>query len=323
MKDKYTAQAATTEQAIEKGLKALGISRDNADISVTQESKKGFLGIGQQDAVVVVKRKNVKDAVQEFVTKEMLLNEDKKSTIKTDEKPSKPVVEPVAESPEQVLAAKEESVDEKAEEKAPKEASSQSEDADKQPSQPKQEEVKDNKNKQDEPKDSKPVKKEVVLNETDEKAIQSVADYLERITDKMGVEDVTITVKRNDRRVQYIIDTEDAGLIIGRHGKVLNSLQTLAQIQLHQEADNKLYAKVDAENYRDRRQKTVEQLATRTAEKVKRTKRPVILEPMPAHERKQIHRFLNQHKGVQTHSEGKEPHRYLVVEPSKEDDFKI
>lgn len=314
MKDKYTAQAATTEEAIEKGLKALGISRDNADISVTQESKKGFLGIGQQDAVVVVKRKNVKDAVQEFVTKEMLLNEDKKSTIKTDEKPSKPVVEPVAESPEKVLKAKEEAKEETTEE------SVDSQDTDKQLSKPKQEKVKD---KSDEQKDSKPVKKDVVLNETDEKAIQSVADYLERITDKMGVEDVTITVKHNDRRVQYIIDTEDAGLIIGRHGKVLNSLQTLAQIQLHQEADNKLYAKVDAENYRDRRQKTVEQLATRTAEKVKRTKRPVILEPMPAHERKQIHRFLNQHKGVQTHSEGKEPHRYLVVEPSNDDSFNI
>lgn len=316
MKDKYTAQAATTEEAIEKGLKALGISRDNADISVTQESKKGFLGIGQQDAVVVVKRKNAKDAVQEFVTKEMLLNEDKKSTIKTDDKPSEPVVEPVAESPEKVLEAKEEVGKE-----VEKETTEKS--VDKQPSQPKQEEVKDKKATSDEPKDSKPVKKDVVLNETDEKAIQSVADYLERITDKMGVEDVTITVKRNDRRVQYIIDTEDAGLIIGRHGKVLNSLQTLAQIQLHQEADNKLYAKVDAENYRDRRQKTVEQLATRTAEKVKRTKRPVILEPMPAHERKQIHRFLNQHKGVQTHSEGKEPHRYLVVEPSNDDNFNI
>ncbi|GAB2487874.1 protein jag [Alkalibacterium psychrotolerans] len=314
MKDKYTAQAATTEEAIEKGLKALGISRDNADISVTQESKKGFLGIGQQDAVVVVKRKNAKDAVQEFVTKEMLLNEDKKSTIKTDDKPSEPVVEPVAESPEKVLEAKEEAKEETTEE------SVDNQDTDKQPSKPKQEKVKD---KSDEQKDSKPVKKEVVLNKTDEKAIQSVADYLERITDKMGVEDVTITVKRNDRRVQYIIDTEDAGLIIGRHGKVLNSLQTLAQIQLHQEADNKLYAKVDAENYRDRRQKTVEQLATRTAEKVKRTKRPVILEPMPAHERKQIHRFLNQHKGVQTHSEGKEPHRYLVVEPSNDDNFNI
>src|SRR5699024_7116708 len=114
----------------------------------------------------------------------------------------------------------------------------------------------------------------------DEIAIQKVAEYIKNIATKMGVEDVSISIKRDERRVFYSIDTEDAGLIIGRHGKVLNSLQTLAQIQMHQEADNKLYARVDAENYRDRRQKTVEQLAKRTADKVKRTNRPVILEPM-------------------------------------------
>lgn len=309
MRDKYTAQASTTEEAIEKGLKALGIKKEEAEVSVSQESKKGFLGIGQKDAVVVVKRKNAKSAVEELVTKEMILGEKEPSTIDTTKRSNtdEPVISPVAENPEDVLGAVEDKEDiehTQAEgESVQKEAVDVSEEKTEEP--------------------QKPEKKEVVLNETDEAAIQSVADYIERIALKMGVDDVSVSVKRADRRVQYIIDTEDAGLIIGRHGKVLNSLQTLAQIQLHQVADNKLFAKVDAENYRDRRQHTVEQLASRTAEKVKRTKRPVILEPMPAHERKQIHRFLNQHKGVQTHSEGKEPHRYLVVEPSKEEKFNL
>lgn len=303
MKDKYTAQASTTEEAIEKGLKALGIKRDNADITISQESKKGFLGIGQKDAVVVVKRKNAKNPVEDLVSKEILLGEKEPSTIEPEikeaaepddkvssvEEPTDPVEEGVEETDttHPVRADEEEKVEGTTEKPEPEE------------------------------------KKIIELNEKDEAAIQSVADYIKRIADKMGVEDVSVTINRTDRRVQYIIDTEDAGLIIGRHGKVLNSLQTLAQIQLHQEADNKLFAKVDAENYRDRRQKTVEQLAYRTAEKVKKTNRPVILEPMPAHERKQIHRYLNQHKGVQTHSEGKEPHRYLVVEPSKDNQFKI
>lgn len=303
MRDKYTAQAKTTDEAIEKGLKALGIKKEEADISVSQESKKGFLGLGQKDAVVVVKRKNAKSAVEELVTKELMLGEKEPSTIdttkesETDDRMSESAaddqkeVSDTAEEKEQVEAAETETEN---------------------PSEDKSEAA-----------EQQPEKKEVVLNATDEAAIQSVADYIEQIAHKMGVEDVTVSVNRTDRRVQYIIDTDDAGLIIGRHGKVLNSLQTLAQIQLHQEADNKLFAKVDAENYRDRRQRTVEQLASRTAEKVKRTRRPVILEPMPAHERKQIHRFLNQHKGVQTHSEGKEPHRYLVVEPSKEETFKL
>lgn len=303
MKDKYTAQAPTTEEAIDKGLKALGIKRDNADITISQESKKGFLGIGQKDAVVVVKRKNAKNPVEDLVSKEILLGEKEPSTIE-------PEIKEAAE-PDDKVSSVEESTD-------PVEEGV--EDTDKtHPVRADEEEKVEGTTEKPEPEE----KKIIELNEKDEAAIQSVADYIKRIADKMGVDDVSVTINRTDRRVQYIIDTEDAGLIIGRHGKVLNSLQTLAQIQLHQEADNKLFAKVDAENYRDRRQKTVEQLAYRTAEKVKKTNRPVILEPMPAHERKQIHRYLNQHKGVQTHSEGKEPHRYLVVEPSKDNQFKI
>ncbi|GAB2317922.1 protein jag [Alkalibacterium sp. s-m-22] len=303
MKDKYTAQAPTTEEAIDKGLKALGIKRDNADITISQESKKGFLGIGQKDAVVVVKRKNAKNPVEDLVSKEILLGEKEPSTIE-------PEIKEAAE-PDDKVSSLEESTD-------PVEEGVEETDTT-HPVRADDEEKVEGTMKKPEPEE----KKIIELNEKDEAAIQNVADYIKRIADKMGVDDVSVTINRTDRRVQYIIDTEDAGLIIGRHGKVLNSLQTLAQVQLHQEADNKLFAKVDAENYRDRRQKTVEQLAYRTAEKVKKTKRPVILEPMPAHERKQIHRYLNQHKGVQTHSEGKEPHRYLVVEPSKDNQFKI
>jgi len=84
MKDKYTAQAPTTEEAIDKGLKALGIKRDNADITISQESKKGFLGIGQKDAVVVVKRKNAKNPVEDLVSKEILLGEKEPSTIEPE-----------------------------------------------------------------------------------------------------------------------------------------------------------------------------------------------------------------------------------------------
>lgn len=315
MNDKYTAQAATTEAAIEKGLKALGIERSDATIEVKQEGKKGFLGIGQKDAVVVVKKTNTKNAVEELLSKEVMLGEEESSTIKPSEKREEkdvPPVEPVAEDPEEVIEAVEETEEtettqEVVETETPEDTKETEETK-------KTEQVSEPKPRQE---------KEDFFNEQDEAAVERVSNYLKTIALKMGVDDVNINIKRDYNRVKFSIETEDAGLIIGRHGKVLNSLQTLAQIQLHQEADNKLYAKVDAENYRDRRKKTVEQLATRTAEKVQRTKRPVILEPMPAHERKQIHRYLNRFSGVQTHSEGKEPHRYLVVEPSKEEEFKL
>ncbi|EXJ24291.1 RNA-binding protein Jag [Alkalibacterium sp. AK22] len=307
MRDKYTAQAATTEEAIEKGLKALNINKAEAKITVSQESKKGFLGIGQRDAVVVVERKHAKSPVEELISKEILLGETEGSTIQAETEPEaeEKIPEPAAKAPEKEKA------------QSPSVKSDKGACETDKPSE--QVEAVEPKPEAEQPEVQE--KKPFVATEQDEQAIAYVADYLENIAVKMGIEDVSVSVNRTDKRVQYVIDTEDAGLIIGRHGKVLNSLQTLAQIQLHQEADSKFFAKVDAENYRDRRQKTVEQLASRTAEKVKRTKRPVILEPMPAHERKQIHRYLNQHKGVQTHSEGKEPHRYLVVEPSGEETF--
>ncbi|MDN6194215.1 MAG: protein jag [Alkalibacterium sp.] len=301
MNDKYTAQASTTEAAIEKGLKALGINKADATIEVVQEGKKGFIGIGQKDAIVVVKKTNTKEAVEELLSKEVMLGEEETSTIKPSEKREE---KKTLKKDDAALNKKDttESIDET---KEINKASSM------------------NETEKNETKKVEVTKKEDQFNEQDEAAVKKVSKYLKTVATKMGVDDVSVNVKRDYNRVKFSIETKDAGLIIGRHGKVLNSLQTLAQIQMHQEADNKLYAKVDAENYRDRRKKTVEQLATRTAEKVKRTKRPVILEPMPAHERKQIHRYLNRFGGVQTHSEGKEPHRYLVVEPLKEEEFTL
>lgn len=293
MIDKYTAQAPTKDQAIEKGLQALGIAKDEAIIEVTVPGKKGFLGFGQQDAVVTVKRKEktsvVEDVFAENPLKESVLSaskepekesfvseEDEPTVVKEEESVQESeVIEPVAEDPEEVKEA----------------------------------------TKDDTPIAEKHPMPDPSIEQQDQEGIHKVKDYIHSIVEKMGVEDATVYVSREGKKVQYDIETEDAGLIIGRHGKVLNALQTLAQIQLHQEADSKLFAKVDAENYRDRRKKTIEQLAKRTADKVNQTNRPVILEPMPAHERKQIHRYLNAHSNVQTHSEGKEPHRYLVVEP--------
>lgn len=86
MNDKYTAQASTTEAAIEKGLKALGINKADATIEVVQEGKKGFIGIGQKDAIVVVKKTNTKEAVEELLSKEVMLGEEETSTIKPSEK---------------------------------------------------------------------------------------------------------------------------------------------------------------------------------------------------------------------------------------------
>lgn len=146
-------------------------------------------------------------------------------------------------------------------------------------------------------------------------AIESVRVYLKEIIIAMDVSDVEVYTSRVDNKIKYDIETKNAGMIIGRHGKVLNGLQTLAQNHMHQLADSKLYVRVDAEKYRERRRTTVETLAERTADKALKTNKPVKLNPMPAHERKQIHRYLNTNPNIKTHSEGREPKRYLVVTP--------
>lgn len=297
--DKYVAQGATTQAAIEEGLQKLGISREEAIIDIQSEGRKGFLGIGQKDAIVTVRRKEsnkfnqvlaeATDLSMDKSVKEVPTNESLSATVSTEA-----MDEPV-QSEDESLSEKTEATNEEHEMTAPESA-----------------EVVEVTNEdtaydEDDPEE----------NQEDQEAIQHVHDYLKRVIQAMGIDDATVELSQDSEQVLFDITTEDAGLVIGRHGKVLNGLQRLAQIQLHQHADNKLYVRVDAENYRSRRRGTVQHLAEKTANKVKQTNQPVILEPMPAHERKQIHRYLHHHSGVKTHSEGKEPNRYLVVEPTK------
>ncbi|QTJ38893.1 RNA-binding cell elongation regulator Jag/EloR [Dolosigranulum pigrum] len=297
--DKYVAQGATTQAAIEEGLQKLGISREEAIIDIQSEGRKGFLGIGQKDAIVTVRRKEsnkfnqvlaeATDLSMDKSVKEVPTNESLSATVSTEA-----MDEPV-QSEDESLFEKTEATNEEHEMTAP-ESAEVAEVA-----------SEDTAYDEDDPEE----------NQEDQEAIQHVHDYLKRVIQAMGIDDATVELSQDSEQVLFDITTEDAGLVIGRHGKVLNGLQRLAQIQLHQHADNKLYVRVDAENYRSRRRGTVQHLAEKTANKVKQTNQPVILEPMPAHERKQIHRYLHHHSGVKTHSEGKEPNRYLVVEPTK------
>lgn len=150
----------------------------------------------------------------------------------------------------------------------------------------------------------------------DEEAIDLVADYLTNIAETLGAP-ASIKVEQQDKQVVFHLDAEKAGVLIGKHGKVLNALQSLAQVLLHRHAKSKMVAIVNIGDYRDRREAILKRLAERTAAKVKETNQPVFLEPMPAFERKVIHFYLSQDTWVTTHSEGREPHRYLVVEPSE------
>lgn len=320
MNDKYIAQASTQEEAIIKGLNALGITKDEAIITVEESGKKGFLGFGQKDAIVVVERKEKSNVVDDFLSSEFDMTRAYSTESEEDPKPAqsskveteeKNILEDAAHVDETLTdpkeeAAKEEEAEMDLEEMTAGRAQSEveiiGEDA--------QDQV-TNEKEISEP--TEPTESEIY--DKDQEAIEEVRQYLTEIINKMGVTDVDVYTIRVKNSVKYDIETENAGLVIGRHGKVLNGLQTLAQNHMHQLAYSKINVRADAEKYRERRKNTVENLANRTAEKVLKTNRPVKLDPMPAHERKQIHHYLNGNPKIKTHSEGREPKRYLVVEP--------
>ena len=146
-----------------------------------------------------------------------------------------------------------------------------------------------------------------------EEAARVTKEYLEGIAKTYGAE-ATVTVEVRRDRMTFVFDTDKQGLLIGKHGKILNALQVLAQVSVHSFIKGRISVQVDVGDYRARRSETLQQIAERTARKVLKTKQPVYLEPLPAYERKQIHAALSKNKRISTHSEGKEPHRYLVVE---------
>ena len=126
---------------------------------------------------------------------------------------------------------------------------------------------------------------------------------------------VVINAEYKEEEKELFIDLsgDDMGVLIGKRGQTLDSLQYLVSLIVNKESTDYIRVKVDTENYRKRRQDTLENLAKNIAFKVKRTKRTVSLEPMNPYERRIIHSALQNDKFVTTHSEGDEPFRHVVV----------
>lgn len=116
-----------------------------------------------------------------------------------------------------------------------------------------------------------------------------------------------------DHNLDIDLSGDDMGVLIGKRGQTLDSLQYLVSLVVNKDTEDYIRVKVDTEDYRRRRKETLENLAKNIAYKVKRTKRPVSLEPMNPYERRVIHSALQNDKYVTTHSEGDEPFRRVVV----------
>ncbi|MBO7601341.1 MAG: protein jag [Lachnospiraceae bacterium] len=141
-----------------------------------------------------------------------------------------------------------------------------------------------------------------------------VKDFLDEVLAAMNLSaEVSVSYNEEEKEMDVEISGDDMGILIGKRGQTLDSLQYLASLVCNKGTEEYIRVKVDTENYRERRKETLENLARNMAFKVKRTKRTVSLEPMNPYERRVIHSALQNDKYVTTHSEGEEPYRHVVV----------
>lgn len=124
---------------------------------------------------------------------------------------------------------------------------------------------------------------------------------------------VDVAYDEEQKHLDVDLSGDEMGVLIGKRGQTLDSLQYLVSLVVNKESEDYIRVKVDTENYRKRRKETLEGLAKNIAYKVKRTRRPLSLEPMNPYERRIIHSALQNDKYVTTHSEGEEPFRHVVV----------
>lgn len=304
----------TVEQAIEKGLKDLNLPRMKAHIKVISREKKGFLGFGKKPARVSVEPINEKithEANQITVSdNKEIAHEDLKQPVSTEtldeELPDKKQEQPKATIIP--LSVKRESSEGDVTEFMANSL------------EPQLEPVAQVQTPETSEGDfSSFVASEFSSDESSEnnlEDIQAAADdvlsYLEKIIYEMDV-DASLEVSHNRRNIIIQIETDQPSRVIGYHGKVLKSLQLLAQNYLHDRHSKRFSVVLNVRDYLEQRTETLIDLAEKTAAKVKETGREYVMDPMTNSERKIIHKALSQIEGVESHSEGDDPNRYVVV----------
>lgn len=158
-------------------------------------------------------------------------------------------------------------------------------------------------------------KKEATIRVNIKKDIESkIRDFLGQVFNAMDLEvEIIITRDESENIINVDLKGSDMGVLIGKRGQTLDSLQYLTNLAVNKKSEEYYKIKIDTEDYRKRRQETLENLAKNISFKVKKTRRPVALEPMNPFERRVIHSALQNDRYVTTHSEGEEPFRHVVV----------
>jgi len=149
-----------------------------------------------------------------------------------------------------------------------------------------------------------------------EDPVSVLRELLEEVVDSLGL-DADVQVELTDGILTGGVEGDDLGLFIGRRGQTIDAVQHLAQRIVFRGGSPEARVVIDADGYRERRAEALRSLAADAAEDALRGGEAIELDPMPASERRIVHEYLRERGGVQTHSEGEEPERYLVVEPGE------
>ena len=292
MEDYIQFSAKTKSEAITKACIELGVSSDQLEIQVISEGSNGFFGIGSKPAVIKVRK--IESVSEEEEMKEIV------ETVKLDSfKEEAPVQE--EKKTEAIKPVKKEIKEPKAVSEKPRQPKPVKERAAKE-KQPR--EFREPKEKQVREKTTKPVKPVEILTDPEEiKEVENRAKvFLRDVFASMNLGEVEITSEYNttDGSLEVDFEGEDMGILIGKRGQTLDSLQYLTSLVVNKGKSNYIRVKLDTEDYRKRRKETLENLARGIAYKVRKTRKPVILEPMNPYERRIIHSALQGNKFVET-----------------------
>ncbi len=336
--DMITISAKTLDEAITKALLELQTTTDHLHYEVVQAGSSGFLGLfGGKQCVIRArvmgeeeeKNKKAKAEAERKAKEEA----EKAARIKAEKAEKAEKVEKAKPEPERKV--KEEKVKEEAEktEKAEKAQQETSEELSIGKPQKKYYEQKDYEKKKYNRREGrsdnrekperrnrevsaeKPEPKVRTEVKMDEAVVQAKAkEFLSQVFGAMGMQvSIETSVNAKEGELLVMMTGDDMGILIGKRGQTLDSLQYLVSLVVNKETEGYLRVKLDTENYRERRKDTLETLARNISYKVKRTKRPVSLEPMNPYERRIIHSALQNDRYVVTRSEGEDPYRHVVI----------
>ncbi|HER3032020.1 TPA: protein jag [Streptococcus pyogenes] len=293
----------TVEEAIETGLQELGLPRLKAHIKVISKEKKGFLGFGKKPAQVDI----------EGISDKTVYKADKKATRGVPEdinRQNAPAVNSADVEPEEIKATQ------RLEAEDTKVVPLMSEDSPAQIPSNLAETVTETKAQQP----SIPVEESEVPQDAGndgfskdiEKAAQEVSDYVTKIIYEMDIE-ATVETSNNRRQINLQIETPEAGRVIGYHGKVLKSLQLLAQNFLHDRYSKNFSLSLNVHDYVEHRTETLIDFTQKVAKRVLESGQDYTMDPMSNSERKIVHKTVSSIEGVDSYSEGNDPNRYVVV----------